>query len=141
MKSTRIFFLLSFILISVYALAQNNIEGVWKSDKGDYMIKISSMGQEYQARIVWMENEKDANGQLKLDEKNPEEKFRKLPIKGSKIITNLEYKSGSNWQNGKLYIPDEGKIYDCDASISGNKLIINYTSNGGQKTWSWIRQN
>jgi len=141
MRPIKVFLIPIFAFVSLYVTAQNNIEGVWKSDKGDYMIKIASMGQEYQGRIVWMLDEKDENGQQKLDAKNPDEKFRKLPIKGSKIITSLKFDSENNsWSGGKLYIPEEGKFYNCEAKVSGNKLIINYSLNNGDKTWAWTRQ-
>ncbi len=136
----KIYFLTALLLAASYAQAQSEIEGVWKSDKGDYMIKIASMGPEFQGRIVWMRNEKDENGQQRLDIKNPEAKFRKLPIKGSRILKDLKFNSSSKtWESGTLYIPDEGKIYQCTVTISANKLVINY-SNGGKSTWSWTRQ-
>ncbi len=138
----RLIILSMTIFICENAIAQNEIEGVWKSQSEGYMIKISSLGSTYQARIVWLENEKDSRGNIRLDEKNPNEKFRKLPIKGLKILTGLSYDGSKNkWVNGEIYLPDEGKYYTCSATISGNSLSLNMEHKSGSSTkWNLTRQ-
>lgn len=117
--------------------AQNQIEGVWKSADNKYMVKVSSLGDEYHGRIVWL------NDPSMLDVKNPDEKLSKLPVKGSKILEGLKYNpSEGNWVGGTLYIPETGQYYQCTVSVDGNKLKMIYKPEDGQptNTWSWVRQ-
>ena len=81
---------------------------------------------------------------MKLDTKNPDDKFRKLPIKGSRILRELRYNpENKSWENGQLYIPDDGKVYSCSAKVSGSKMMINYYNEDGSdvRSWTWVKQN
>ncbi len=114
------------------SLAQVEIEGAWRAENEEYIINISQIGTEFQARIVWLKNEKDANGDVKIDVNNPDEKFRKLPIKGLKIITGLVYNSNSkSWDKGKIYIREEGNYYSCKANVKGTLLNIHILDSSG----------
>lgn len=128
------------LMISFGAFSQDKIEGVWKSEDGRYMIKVASIGDEFQGRIVWMKDENAAGGGPVLDKKNPDEKLRKLPVKGSKILKDLTYNSATDqWEGGTLYMPDIGRYYKCEVDVKGQKLLVNYEGETGRETWSWIR--
>jgi len=135
-------FLFGLISLSNIAFAQNEIEGVWLSEKDDYMIKITTFGSEFQARIVWLRNENEPDGTIKMDKNNPDEKYRKIPIKGLKIITDLKYHSENTWQDGKIYLPEKGKYFRCQVTITGNKmqLTIIDDNDGSSQILGWTRQ-
>jgi len=129
---------------SANTFAQSQLEGVWKSNDDEYMIKITSLGHQFQARIVWLKSEFDLSGNPLLDIKNPDEKYRKIPLKGLKILSDLQYNAAHDqWINGKIYLPQEGKYYSCKATIKGNMLqfILEGNGAGSGKTWNWTGQN
>ena len=137
-------FFFGFLLFaSHFSFSQSEIEGVWKSEDGRYMMKIASLGDEFQGRIVWMKDETDENGGPVLDAKNPDEKLRRLPVKGSRILRDMKHNpSGKNWEQGTIYLPETGKQYECFAKVAGQKLSIVYKDqSGAQKSWSWTREN
>lgn len=135
-------FFFFFLLLYQVSYSQSGIEGVWKSEDGQYMMKIASLGDEFQGRIVWMKQEADEKGEPILDLRNPDEKMRRLPVKGSRILKDMRYSApNKTWDQGTIYLPETGQQYDCTVKITGKKLSIFYKDqNGAQKSWNWIRE-
>lgn len=140
----RYIFLLS-IFFSGFSLAAqdgnpNQIVGVWKSPSNELMIKIDKVGNHFQGRIVWLEMSE--GNQPVLDENNPEERLRKMPLKGNKIIQELSFDSSkSEWDGGTFYNYTEGKLYNCHVTLhnSGQIKITKYLLNhqdGVVETWT-----
>lgn len=129
----------SFIL-AVQSGDSDQIVGVWKSSNNDLMIKIDKVGDQFQGRIVWLNATN--NGQPALDEKNPEERLQKMPLKGNKIIRELSFDaSNSVWDNGIYYNYKEGKLYNCRIIMQSNGQIniIRYDKNrqdSAIETWN-----
>ena len=141
-RYTILFLILSVVFIlAVKAEEPENIIGVWRSSSEDLMIKIDKIGNHYQGRIIWV------NGQNRedfvLDGNNPDEKLRKLPLKGSKIIQELSFNSkNSLWEGGTFYNHMEGKHYNCRIELTGiNKITISkYLSSPAETTEeTWVR--
>lgn len=132
---------LVFMLPVFNGFSQHGLEGVWKSEDEKYILKIASIGDEYQGRIVWLQREKDEKGNPLLDSKNPDEKLQKLPVKGGKILKELRYNpSNKQWEGGTVYLPDTGKTFNCTAEVKGNRLMIRYSNEKGEsKSWNWIK--
>ncbi len=122
----RYIFLISIIFYALSLSAQANnpdhILGVWKSPSNNLMIKIDKVGNHFQGRIVWLEAK--GGNQMALDAKNPEERLRKLPLKGNKIIRELSFDSAKSlWEGGIFYNHEEGKLYNCNISLHSNGQI------------------
>lgn len=140
----RFIFLLS-IFFSGFSLAAqagnpDQIVGVWKSPSNELMIKIDKVGNYFQGRIVWLETSVD--NQQMLDENNPEERLRKMPLKGNKVIQELIFDPAkTTWDGGTFYNHKEGKLYHCQITIknSGQIKITKYLQNhqdGIVETWT-----
>lgn len=142
----RYFFLFSVVLSSCGLAAQAEnpdlILGVWKSSSEGLMIKIDKVGNNFQGRIVWLEH--GQSNQPMLDDKNPDARLRRMPLKGNKIIKELKFNADKSiWEGGTYYNHKEGKLYNCEISLQpGNKIqITKYIQNhqdGLAETW--IRQ-
>jgi len=141
----RYVFLLSFLLSSYSFLATqtgnpDQIVGVWKSSNNGIMIKIDKVGDHFQGRIVWLEE--NAGNQPLLDEKNPDERLRKMPLKGNKVIQELTFNpSEVIWEGGTFYNYKEGRLYNCNISLqrSDQIKITRFTQNqqdGVTETWT-----
>ena len=118
----------------------DQIVGVWESPSGELMIKIDKVGNHFQGRIVWLET--SGENQLALDEYNPEERLRKMPLKGNKIIQELSFNSSESlWDGGTFYNHKEGKLYNCKIILQSSDQIkiTKYTQNnktGIIETWT-----
>lgn len=139
--------ILILILLSVWCAgeirAQNNITGLWKTHNGQYLIKVDKLGDIVTGRIVWLENENDKQGKPLLDEHNPNAKMRNLPLKGLKIIDDMEFNASLNqWEKGMMYWPENGISYHCNIKAEKDKLILTYwqKDNDDKKTMTWNRK-
>lgn len=138
---TILFFLIG-LSINIKASNPDHIIGVWKSSSDQVMIKIDKIGDRFQGRIVWYKPSGEIN--TILDEKNPEERLRQIPLKGNKIIQELSFNPiKSTWEGGTFYNHKDGKKYLCLISLqnSGEIKIIKYMQNNENAiSETWTRQ-
>ncbi|MEM6724603.1 MAG: DUF2147 domain-containing protein, partial [Bacteroidota bacterium] len=86
------------LFLSNEALAQvkasyepNNVIGLWLSENGNEKIEIYRKGDLYHGTMVWMAEEYDEQGNLKIDNKNPNPSLRTRPMVGIDILYNFKY--------------------------------------------------
>lgn len=112
-------FILAFLLFSgAYLYAQaDNITGIWVPAKGTSQVKIYKADNgKYYGRVEWKKEDID-----ELDVNNPDERLRNNKILGSVILKDFVYNSDKEqWEDGTVYDPDNGKIYDCYMWFEGN---------------------
>ena len=120
MKAGKLFMTLAIMLMcGQFAVAQNtpndnadNIVGTYEGvQNGDrFKAKIEKMKDgTYRGQMLWVENDKDENGNKKLDEKNPDKKLRKTPIERIVIFSGLKYdEKDKRWGDCKIYDPQRG---------------------------------
>jgi uncharacterized protein (DUF2147 family) len=124
---------------AAYSQTQGDkIHGIWINEKRTMKIEFSG-SETYSAKIVWMVESKDKNGQPLLDVKNPNPALRKNPLVGTVIIYELQFEDGL-YKNGKIYAPKRGLIVDASASfLSGNKLQITGKKGLMSNSQTWTR--
>jgi len=98
--------------ISLSQIKADDILGIWlTSGKEPAKIQIYKSGQKYYGKIVWLQNPLN-NGKPKLDINNSDKLNRNKQILGLIILIGLEF-DGNEWNEGKIYDPESGKIYSC----------------------------
>lgn len=145
MNSMKRYIFLLLLFFSGFSLAAQagdpgQIVGVWKSSNNKLMVKIDKVGNHFQGRIVWIEI---ADGDSELDVNNPEDRLRKMPLKGNKIIQRLSFDPPKSiWSGGTFYNYLEGKRYDCQISLNGRQIKITKYSQNSQEgiVETWTRQ-
>ncbi|MEO1436219.1 MAG: hypothetical protein AAFV80_11835, partial [Bacteroidota bacterium] len=75
------FFLTMFLSMDLVAQAAsdyepNNVIGLWLSENGNEKIEIYKKGDLYHGTMTWMAEEYDEQGNLKIDNKNPNPSLR-----------------------------------------------------------------
>ena len=90
----------------------DNIVGTYQGKQGDDLFKVSITKQangNYQGQIIWMEKDRDANGNKLLDEKNPDKSLRTVPCDQIVIFSDLKYNAKEHrWDGTKIYDPQRG---------------------------------
>ena len=144
MKAIKIFILLAIMLMGGrMATAQNalngnadNIVGTYEgTQNGDrFKAKIEKLKDgTYRGQVFWMENDKDANGNKRLDEKNPDKSLRNTPADRIVLFSGLKYDAKKKeWNDTKIYDPQRGMKAKMTASfdkdgrlkITGSVLLI-----------------
>lgn len=153
MKNNKIFlltalfsvaFLFSFTLKN---LAGDNdspgdkLVGVWEPSHGKAKVKISKVGEKYFGKIVWLKEPLNEKGEKKTDVNNPDEAMHDTPLLGYKILKDFEYIGDDTWENGTIYDPENGSLYNCTIKLKDDNTIevrgyIGVSMIGRTDTWT-----
>jgi len=134
-KTIAILLYLTLSQISLFAAGNGDgILGEWISEKKDGKITIYKQGERYFGKITWGKKPgKDVN--------NPDARLRNRDLIGAVILKDFVFK-GNTWENGTIYDPNSGKIYDCilTAKENNQKLdirgFVGMAMFGRTSTWS-----
>ncbi|HYA88660.1 MAG TPA: DUF2147 domain-containing protein [Nitrospirota bacterium] len=134
--------------IPAYAASDHDIVGIWNNEEKNAKIEIFKCAEKYCGRIVWLKvpsypaDSKDGvPGTPKVDKNNPVPAFRARPILGLEILQDFTYKGESKWTDGRVYDPENGKIYSANMTlVSPNQLdlrgFIGISLLGRTTTWT-----
>jgi uncharacterized protein (DUF2147 family) len=106
-------------LVTLFALkgiAQNaeSIAGTWWNDKKTSKIEIKQENGKFSGTVIYIKPEKYVNGEPEKDFNNPDPKLKSRSRLGLQILSGLKYNAKvKQWQEGRIYDPDNGKTYDC----------------------------
>jgi uncharacterized protein (DUF2147 family) len=151
MKTKKIVFLgLAFLLFAcTAAFAQNPdaILGKWLDGKGKAHIDIYKAADgKYFGKIVWLkEPTYPQNDEMKMDGQNPDPAKRKQPILGLVILRDFTFSGGKQWENGRIYDPENGKDYKSKMTlISPDALdvrgFIGFSLIGRTEHWTRVKE-
>jgi uncharacterized protein (DUF2147 family) len=135
--------LLPIIFINKNSLAQakaDDIVGIWQtSGKEPAKIQIYKSGQKYFGKIAWLKNPLE-NGKPKVDENNPDKSKRSQKIIGLVILSDFKF-DDDEWDQGKIYDPENGKTYSCILSLKDKNSLkvrgfIGVSLLGRTETWT-----
>ena len=105
--------------LSLPAAAQNslnksadNIVGTYSGMQGNDRFRakiVKLVNGTYRARVVWLEHDRDANGNKILDTKNPDKSLRNRPADQIVLFSGLKYNAKKQrWDDTKIYDPQRG---------------------------------
>jgi uncharacterized protein (DUF2147 family) len=117
-KISKIVFLLLLAFQMAFAGNPDDIIGVWKNGEGTGLIQIFKKGDKFYGKLVWLKEPTNPDGTPKTDDKNPNEKLRKMPLKGLELLRGFKYSSESKWDGGDIYDPENGKDYSCKMKLT-----------------------
>lgn len=139
MKKATTALLWLFLAFAAYSQTLGDkICGIWINEKRTMKIEFSGSGI-YSAKIVWLAESKDKNGQPLLDVKNPNPALRKNLLVGTVIIYGLQFENGL-YKNGKIYAPRRGMIVNGSVRfLSDNKLEITGKKGLMSNSQTWTR--
>jgi uncharacterized protein (DUF2147 family) len=93
--------------------------GLWLTKNDASIIKIAPCGTNYCGKIAWLKEPKESDGSLKLDRNNKDVTKRSHPMVGVDLLLDLAA-AEDRWK-GKVYNPEDGKIYDVTFKVNGGK--------------------
>ena len=118
------------------------ILGRWFDEKGLSATIIFKNKDVYDAKIIWMKNIVDKNGNLIRDVNNKDESLNTRLVNSITIIKDLKFEGDSVWGDGKLYIPKLGETVNCSIKLISHDTLEIFASHGIiriGKTIRWIR--
>lgn len=101
-----------------------DILGVWLSENKDGKVEIYQTGKRFYGKLIWGSRMFEADGKTsKKDTNNPDKKLAQRPLKDMIILQDFVFEDGQ-WQDGKIYDPDNGKTYSCKMKLEDGNLNI-----------------
>lgn len=87
-----------------------DILGFWLTESGKGVIEVYKNGEEFEGKLVWIQDIHEGLVKDKLDKHNPDEKLQKRSILNLRNLSGFKFKS-NEWSGGKIYDPKSGKTY------------------------------
>jgi uncharacterized protein (DUF2147 family) len=111
------------LFFTLNSSAQLSLTKTWLNQEKDGKVRVFlGTDGKYHGQIVWLK-EPTENGAPKLDKENPDPEKRKKPVLNLQILHGLEKKSETEYVNGKIYDPKNGKTYDCKMTILNQNQV------------------
>jgi uncharacterized protein (DUF2147 family) len=102
------------------------ILGLWTTDKGKGRVQIVRCAAPKQGlcgTIVWISEPNDKQGRPQTDKGNQNASLRNRPIVGLQIFQGWREVGPNKWK-GAVYDPEDGRDYDVDISLAGDRLTL-----------------
>jgi len=110
--------------------------GRWSTAEDASQVEISRCGEKLCGKIVSLKEElypeidpatgkKDPEvGKPKRDRENPDKKLQSRPILGLQLLEGFSYEGDGEWEDGRVYDPNNGKTYKCSLELDeGGKVL------------------
>ena len=116
-----VFFFIPMIFNSFAQSDPDRIVGIYLATYEGEESKVSIFKEEdgrYTAQVIWVKDKYDKDGNLKLDEKNPDKSKRNTPCDEIVLIEKMSYDSRKDsWTDAKIYDPVRGIMANADCSF------------------------
>jgi uncharacterized protein (DUF2147 family) len=99
--------------------------GVWATEAEKSHVKIEACGAKLCGTVIWLKEPLDDKGQEKTDVRNTDQGLRARRILGLAILSEF-VKSKDDpavWEDGKIYNPEDGKIYSCTLTVKDGATL------------------
>ncbi len=96
---------------------QNDIFARWDTGRGG-VIEIYKNGDELNGKLVGSEEPE------RKDTKNPDKDKRQNKLIGTDILKGFKQMKTNEWENGKIYNPEEGKEYSASITLKSDTLLV-----------------
>ena len=139
----------AFIFAPSISWAQNplndtgdNIVGIYSGKQGDdrFRAKIVKLADgTYRGQVIWLERDKDSNGNKILDVKNPDKSLRTKPADQVILFSGLKYNAKKHrWDDTKIYDPQRGfRAHMAAEFTSDGRLCIKGSLMGISESVYW----
>ena len=130
-------------LAATFAQGKPNVTGKWKLDDGSAIVEVYQQGNVYNGKIVWLAEPTEADGTPAKDLNNPDKSLRSRLLIGLNMLCGLK-EVGDEYKEGKIYVPGNGKTYNCSMKLEGDVLKVRGSLDKRGllgRTMDWFRVN
>ena len=116
-----------------------DLTGLWLTEPGKSKILITKTATGYEGKIAWLKEPLDKKGNPKTDTNNVDKSLRSRQFFGLVTLTLTTNKNGKI--TGKVYSPDFGRTFDCQAYLRDDThLVLKVCAGFISKETVWTRQ-
>ena len=119
-------FLLAFVAITGLkgVSSSHRIVGIWESEEKDLQIEMFEDNGQFAGKMIYFKCSSEEIMQTCTDLENPNENLTGRKLLGLKLVTKLEYKGTNVWDDGEIYDPNSGRIFDARIKLSSPNTAI-----------------
>jgi len=111
--------------VSVVAIAQDAIERVWYNQEKTAKVQIfKATDGKYYGKIVWLKEPNNEEGKPKVDKNNPDKAKKSTPLMGLQLLKGFKKDGDTEYEDGTIYDPKNGKTYSCKINRKGETLEV-----------------
>ena len=117
---------LGFLMTSSAFSAESLLEGTWLTKEQKATVEITKCNDNnalYCGKIIGLKEPFEEDGSAKVDKHNEDKSLRTRPIIGINIIENFKKESDTEYDDGRIYNPEDGNDYDSDIEFKDNNTI------------------
>jgi uncharacterized protein (DUF2147 family) len=107
------------------------IIGIWNTPDNDAKIEVYRCGAQYCGRISYLEettyppdDEGGMAGLPMVDRYNPDPDLRNRSLVGLTFLEGFTYMGDNTWDSGRIYNPENGKIYKARIRLAGSDRLM-----------------
>ena len=149
-KTVLLIFIVIFLFTPPYLYGADGdaVVGVWTTQEREARIEIFTCGAWYCGSISWMKepdyptgDEGGMAGKAKVDRNNPNPSLRARPLLGLKILEGFSFVGRNRWEGGRIYNPENGKVYRAKMKLASNNRLklrgyVGISLFGQTETWT-----
>lgn len=108
-------------------VGSEKILGVWATQGFGSIVQFAPCADDANTicgRIVWLWEPHDQRGEPRRDSKNPDADLRARGLAGIQIVTGLREAEPGVWRGGRVYNPDDGRIYSGSIRLVDGTLRL-----------------
>ncbi len=85
--------------------------GIWLFPNQRFAVAIDRCGDQLCGKVAWLKAPCDDRGAPRVDSENTDPTLRSRPILGLTVMIGLRQTADGDWEDGKIYNPDDGSNY------------------------------
>lgn len=129
MSSTHFFRTLSLFICLLatrfVCFAQDPIERLWYNQEKTAKIQVfKATDGKFYGKIIWLKEPNNEQGKPKVDFRNPKKEHQNDPVLGLQILKGFVKDGATEYTDGTIYDPKNGKTYSCKINHKGNTLDV-----------------
>ncbi len=117
MSQAKLYLPIILLSISLTNSPLTSILGKWDTGRGG-IIEISVSGDRLYGKLV------SSREPERLDTKNPDLALRSENLVGHNILIGFKLGKDDVWKDGKIYNPEDGRLYDAKLTLKGDELKV-----------------
>jgi uncharacterized protein (DUF2147 family) len=111
--------------VSVVAIAQDAIERIWYNQEKTAKVQIfKATDGKFYGKIVWLKEPNNEEGKPKVDKNNPDKAKKSTPLMGLQLLKGFKKDGDTEYEDGNIYDPKNGKTYSCKINRKGETLEV-----------------
>jgi len=116
--------ILAFMPLAAQQHSADAILGKWLNEDQDAHVEIYKDAGKYFGKIIWLKDPIDeVTGKPKVDDENPDANLQNRPVLGLVILKDFIFDGETEWEDGTIYDPKNGKTYDCYMEIDEEGVL------------------